>query len=1291
MAEVAGLVSTIATISTTAHLIISAAKFYIDCARGDCPRDLRRVLIETSSLQSTFQSIAFICKCSEDAREKQRLEAQILSPVKACGKVLKELISMFPPEVRNPSQFDQDSKRVKLKQFLHAAKYPFKKDSCEALLGQLQQYKGTIHLGLHNELRSQVTNIRDNVRVVKVVVQEVKSTVNTIQVKMDQSERNKVCTWLTKTDPSSNHSEARSLQESETCRWLPKSDEWKDWLAGTGKSRLLWLHGIPGAGKTVLASFMVEKIRAAVGTNKSQACSFYYCHHARNQDETIPFLGWVLSQLCRRAESVPAILFNYYQENSFPSTSQLLDCIEAVLSCFKGGRAYVVVDAVDESKPRTKLLEAIAYLGHNARFSKLSIAATSREYSDIQKALSNFSTSIAMSNPGVQADIRNYIKSRLQHDDFEAWDDSLKEEVANLLPVRARGMFRYASCQLEILRMCGSESEVRKSIARLPATLDETYDRILAAIPQQTRQAIIEAFGIILGQWKQGISSALLINTIKTANPKGCGFFSLKTLEQACGPLIRSSPAKSPKGQDTVSIAHYTVREYLESTRLRDHANASLRAFYLSEEKRLQVTALLYLRVASTFQGGKIDPNNIDEDECGDPKDVRLHALRCIFGTMNWTKEAMYASPDHISVLFPLLNPSTPQFSGLKQMSAGGDSSDPFNRGLFPWLVKFPGRPKSGSEQRAATLAMLLTLESPSVVHRFFKMHAESREHQKAVLISPLSGLLLPTRWAEYKKTGQMDPAPWSGSILDLYLEGAKRGYETSSIIQLLLSVFGKFYPDQSTDLLSLLSFHNHSLCSAKNFGVCAVTKSMSSDRKVRNTGTQYAPLQIACAAMDLPAVKMLLAKGADPNEIGDPNGAKAAVDVPKGFGFAGGLLTKPSTFAWNHRMSPLYIVVKGAEWIKTKENSWNSEIGAAYKEIKSLLEARGAKMSFENPSVPAVQATGQEKKPAAQAQSQAQNQGGTQSVEKKVVQGQGQGGTQGQEKKPVAQGQSQGQGHGVTPQTQGQGQGQDAKTAPQRQNTTQSQSQPQAQNQGGTQSVEKKVVQGQGQGGTQSVEKKPVAQGQGHGVTPQAQGQSQGEGAKTVPQRQNTTQPQSQSQVPVASHGNVPPHGKNVPVNNTQGQGQTSQTQSHTPVTGSTPPHGKNVPVNNTQGQGQTSQTQSQSQMPVSSNHPPHVKNVQTQAGTQTQTQGQGQGQPKPVVKTATGNNNNTSVPPVAGQEGKVAVPKINTTTTTDQGQAQQPSQRQPPPPPPPPVVRSGSVSTTQGGQQSQPSSSNN
>ena len=50
--------------------------------------------------------------------------------------------------------------------------------------------------------------------------------------------------------------------------------------------------------------------------------------------------------------------------------------------------------------------------------------------------------------------------------------------------------FRWIECQLDTLRNCRRQKDVKKSLKELPQTLDKTYDRILENIPYEDRKNV---------------------------------------------------------------------------------------------------------------------------------------------------------------------------------------------------------------------------------------------------------------------------------------------------------------------------------------------------------------------------------------------------------------------------------------------------------------------------------------------------------------------------------------------------------------------------------------------------------------------------------------------------------------------------------------------------------------------------------------------------------------------------------------------------------------------------------
>ena len=254
------------------------------------------------------------------------------------------------------------------------------------------------------------------------------------------SQRQEVYTWLQHTDPSPLHHLARKLYEPGTGNWMLRYPEWTTWLQG--KQRCLWIHGIPGAGKTVLMSYLITQARQYCDQlqDGKAACVYYYCYYGHDQDETGPFLRWLVNQLCRQANVVPGSVYKMYTYGGEPSLIELLNALEEVSQQFKF--VYVIVDAIDESNPRKDLLKVFRDFATDLRFAKIQLLASSREYIDIERVMEDFSVSLSMANNFVQDDIRIHVRHRMNSNPkFTRWPQDLLDEVEEAVSIGARGMW----------------------------------------------------------------------------------------------------------------------------------------------------------------------------------------------------------------------------------------------------------------------------------------------------------------------------------------------------------------------------------------------------------------------------------------------------------------------------------------------------------------------------------------------------------------------------------------------------------------------------------------------------------------------------------------------------------------------------------------------------------------------------------------------------------------------------------------------------------------------------------
>lgn len=181
---------------------------------------------------------------------------------------------------------------------------------------------------------------------------------------------------------------------------------WRDWLEGgsptpDGCRRFLWIHGLPGSGKTILASYLNDQVAVHCGAKGS---SFYYCLHEHNQDETVPFLRHIVRDFCFQLGCfVPEDLRRMWLLRRL-GVNELKECLRVVtreVYTRLAKRVYIIVDAVDESlKPRGAFLRVLASIGTDAAFDHVSLLMTSRDEADIRAAIEKLPrVPLALSGP----------------------------------------------------------------------------------------------------------------------------------------------------------------------------------------------------------------------------------------------------------------------------------------------------------------------------------------------------------------------------------------------------------------------------------------------------------------------------------------------------------------------------------------------------------------------------------------------------------------------------------------------------------------------------------------------------------------------------------------------------------------------------------------------------------------------------------------------------------------------------------------------------------------------------
>ena len=293
-------------------------------------------------------------------------------------------------------------------------------------------------------------------------------------------------TWLSPSDPSTNHNIARKAQHKGTAVWFFQGSIFVEWKS-TGS--LLWIHGkraflsafsglalihsdfgsglwekrylvsccSPASCRSFFfaSSSVIHDIMTVCESGSAIMAYFYFDFRDLNKQTCQALLHSLLSQLSTRSSPCCDILHRVYKihENGArqPSDDTLKECLKEMLRLLGKGPVFIVLDALDECpdssgipSPRDEVLQLVKELV-DLRHQELHICATSRPEVDIRAVLEPLAfRSVSLHDEtGQKSDIANYVRNVVNSSPSAAmrrWREDDKNLVIETLTEKADGM-----------------------------------------------------------------------------------------------------------------------------------------------------------------------------------------------------------------------------------------------------------------------------------------------------------------------------------------------------------------------------------------------------------------------------------------------------------------------------------------------------------------------------------------------------------------------------------------------------------------------------------------------------------------------------------------------------------------------------------------------------------------------------------------------------------------------------------------------------------------------------------
>lgn len=249
-----------------------------------------------------------------------------------------------------------------------------------------------------------------------------------------------IADWLTQADYGPQHRDIFARHQEGTGQWLLNTTEFQTWL--TSNNLTLVCSGMPGAGKTVTSSTVIEHLWTKFRDDPSTGIAFLYCNYKSQQNQKpVDLLAALLKQLVQEQSSPPPALHTLYtyckNKRIPPSLQEISDVFNTVVAGYS--RTFIVIDALDECKlpdgGREKFLSVIfdlqAKTGAN-------LFATSRHIPDILERFQGSVLEIRASDE----DIRRYVEGYIpQFCRFVSQNPTLQEEIKSKIVKAVDGMY----------------------------------------------------------------------------------------------------------------------------------------------------------------------------------------------------------------------------------------------------------------------------------------------------------------------------------------------------------------------------------------------------------------------------------------------------------------------------------------------------------------------------------------------------------------------------------------------------------------------------------------------------------------------------------------------------------------------------------------------------------------------------------------------------------------------------------------------------------------------------------
>ncbi|KAH6891605.1 hypothetical protein BKA70DRAFT_1119926 [Coprinopsis sp. MPI-PUGE-AT-0042] len=351
----------------------------------------------------------------------------------------------------------------------------------------------------------------------------------------------------------------------EYCRWLAPLDTQSQPNLEFGPIKTMWGTGIPGAGKTIFASIVINEVELHAKASQTPiSVGYIYFRYSDHTRATVrDFLMVLVKQTIERHPNCRPICLEIYdrhiREKTQPSEAELLHLLNRFSEIMI---TFYFLDAVDEAPPEVQsdLLQKLSSLN-------VKLFVTSRPLPILEPLFPGAHRfPIFAHDRDLDLHISKEIaRSPVLQGILKQGGSRLRRKIKSTIKQKCGGMFLHASLQLDALRDCTSVYDVRTTLEDFPPRMEDVYQRTWNRIIDQTPAKSLLANNVLI--WVLCATRSLNIEELRHAVatcPDTHKFDRSRLVDAATLMGLCRGLVTVEKETKVVRFAHYTAKDFVK-------------------------------------------------------------------------------------------------------------------------------------------------------------------------------------------------------------------------------------------------------------------------------------------------------------------------------------------------------------------------------------------------------------------------------------------------------------------------------------------------------------------------------------------------------------------------------------------------------------------------------------------------------------------------------------------------------------------------------------------------------